>query len=148
MQQDTNTPTEVDLLNGITKGEWDYGYGDSSKAFGIYTKKMLDEGLFEHPICLISPIDKVNDTDKANARLIANAPLLAQDNKLLKEQVEKLQELERSFYMNICRAYNAGKENMSKCIQCYADNDNDNEAFKSSHDYFVGEFPTFKTNVQ
>lgn len=73
---------------------------------------------------------------------------MEQENKLLKDRVRVLEELERNFYMDICRAYNAGKENMSKCIQCYADNDNDNEAFKSSHDYFVGEFPTFKTNVQ
>ena len=53
-----------------TEGEWAYGYGYRSNAFGIFTKKMLDEGLEEHPICLISPTEKVNETDKANAARI------------------------------------------------------------------------------
>lgn len=55
---------------GFTKGEWVIGYGDDSHALGIFTKKMLDEGLNESPICLISPIDKISDTDKANAERI------------------------------------------------------------------------------
>lgn len=58
------------IINKRTAGQWEYGYGDNSKAFGIFTKKMLDEGLEEHPICLISPIELMNDTDKANAAFI------------------------------------------------------------------------------
>lgn len=61
------------ILDKRTKGEWDYGYGDNSKAFGIFTKKMLDEGLLEHPICLISPIETMNEVDKANAAFIVEA---------------------------------------------------------------------------
>lgn len=69
-----DTPPTKELSTvGYTQGEWDFGYGDSSGALGIYTKKMLDEGTMEHPICLISPIDKMNDTDKANAQRIVTA---------------------------------------------------------------------------
>jgi len=70
---------------------------------------------------------------------IASLPDIMREN-------EELKKLAASFYMDICRAYNAGKENIMMCIQEYADN-GERTAFKSSHDYFVSEFPAFKTNV-
>lgn len=69
-----------------------------------------------------------------------------QNAKLLSD-IKVLKELESNFYMAICRAYNAGKQNMADCIQAVADNDNDNSTFKDSHSYFTSEFPEFKTNV-
>lgn len=48
-------------------------------------------------------------------------------------------QIEKDFYMNICRAYNAGKDNMVRTIN--------GATFISSHTYFTGEFPEFKTNV-
>lgn len=67
------------MANEFIPGPWAAGYGTATHgswgpAFGVFTKKMLDEGLLESPICLISPIDQMNETDKANARLIAAAP--------------------------------------------------------------------------
>lgn len=59
-----------------TPGPWEIGYGDNSHSLGVFTKKMLDTGTAEPPICLVSPITLANDTDNANARLIAAAPEL------------------------------------------------------------------------
>lgn len=53
---------------------------------------------------------------------------------------ERLKQFEKAFYMNICRAYNAGKDNIINNLK----NEQD---FISSHAYFVNEFPDFKTNV-
>lgn len=131
----------------FTSGEWDFGYGDSSGALGIYTKKMLDEGLMEHPICLISPIDKMNDTDMANAKRIVQAvnnyDSLKKENELLQQRNK---ELENNFYMDICRAFNAGKQNQINISLAKGTSD-ENKMFISSHDYFLSEFPDFKTNV-
>jgi hypothetical protein len=71
----------------FTPGPWGIGYGNESNALGIYTANCLDNGAFESPVCLISPIDKVDETDMHNARLIASAP----------ELFEILQEMERQF---------------------------------------------------
>ena len=65
----------------------------------------------------------------------------------LKERVKQLEQLERSFYMDICRAYNAGKQCMSDQHEDARNGKEFNTRFVSSHNYFVGEFPTFKTNV-
>lgn len=54
----------------------------------------------------------------------------------LKEENDRLKAMERGFYMSICRAYNAGKQNMSDCLES-------KDNFVSSHDYFVKEFPTY-----
>jgi len=61
-------------LNEVrTQGIWSVGYGHASNSLGLFTKKMLDEGLSEHPICLVSPIETENETDKANAEYTALA---------------------------------------------------------------------------
>jgi len=74
----------------------------------------------------------------------------------LKEQLsalqvenERLKELESNFYMAICRAYNAGKQCMSNQHEDARNKGKDafNERFVSSHNYFIGEFPAFTTNV-
>ena len=65
----------------------------------------------------------------------------------LKERVKQLEQLECSFYMDICRAYNAGKQCMSNQHEDARNGKEFNTRFVSSHNYFVGEFPTFKTNV-
>lgn len=65
--------------NITTKDKWEVGYGDNSKALGVFTKEMLDKGLHESPICLISPIDKMTDTDLANAKAIALLPELLEN---------------------------------------------------------------------
>jgi len=74
---------------------------------------------------------------------------LKADNLKLLSDVKALKELESNFYMAICRAYNAGKQCMSN--QHEDARNKGKEAFSnrfiSSHDYFVGEFPEFKTNV-
>lgn len=102
-----------------------------------------------------------------NCKLVASAPQLKEDNEAMqheiarlkaayKEQItvreksekenEKLRSLESNFYMDICRAYNAGKENMAAQRLAKGTQD-DGKAFISSHDYFTNEFPEFKTNV-
>lgn len=60
---------------------------------------------------------------------------------------KRLMELEGSFYMNICRAYNAGKENALAMVAEGKKMGETSLEFKSSHDYFTTEFPEFKTNV-
>jgi hypothetical protein len=59
---------------------------------------------------------------------------------------KRLMELEGSFYMGICRAYNAGKQNMIN-VQLAKGSEDEGKLFLSSHDYFITEFPEFKTNV-
>ena len=72
---------------------------------------------------------------------------LQASNEALKERVKQLEQLECSFYMDICRAYNAGKQCMSNQHEDARNGKEFNTRFVSSHNYFVGEFPTFKTNV-
>jgi hypothetical protein len=68
--------------------------------------------------------------------------------KILKERIKVLEDLERSFYMNICRAYNAGKRNMNNQHQAAKNGDPGGESeFVSSNDYFISEFPEFTVNV-
>lgn len=80
-----------------TKGKWAYGYGGISNSLGIFTKKMLDEGFKESPICLISPTEKMNETDKANAAYIVKCvngyDTLLEENKRLKEALKGLYDL-------------------------------------------------------
>jgi hypothetical protein len=66
-------------------------------------------------------------------------PSLVRENKRLKE-------LEQSFYMAICRAYNAGKQNQINIVLAKGSPDED-KMFLSSHDYFKTEHPEFTTNV-
>lgn len=87
--------------SGITKGKWEVGYGDNSKALGVYTKEMLDKGLYESPICLISPIDKINDTDIANAAAIASLPNLIKENKRLSGLTYELFEALKQFIHSV-----------------------------------------------
>ncbi len=74
-----------------------------------------------------------------------------QENKIVKslnERIKELEKLERSFYVDICRAYNAGKQSMNDQHTAHKNGDaGGHSAFQSSHDYFIGEFPEFKTNV-
>lgn len=49
-------------------------------------------------------------------------------------------DLAKTFYIDICRAYNAGKQNQVDILT-------GDSSFVSSHDYFTKEFPAFKTNV-
>ena len=56
--------------------------------------------------------------------------------------LEELNKMKQSFYMDICRAYNAGKQNFSDCVKA-----GNQEPFIASHDYFISEFPKFNTNV-
>lgn len=72
------------------------------------------------------------------------AAKLKADNKLLREA---LQNREGSFYMDICRAYNAGKENAFAMVAENKKMGETSTTFKASHDYFIEEFPGFKTNV-
>lgn len=72
----------------------------------------------------------------------------------LKEQLsalvvenEKLKELESIFYMAICRAYNSGKQCMNNQHEDARNGKEFNTRFVSSHDYFIGEFHEFTTNV-
>jgi hypothetical protein len=82
----------------------------------------------------------------ANITKAANYDIVAKQRNELLEENERLKDLEKGFYMNICRAYNAGKQNM---INVYASKGSPDEGkmFLSSHEYFITEFPEFKTNV-
>lgn len=137
---------------GYTEGEWlvnELSLNES--AFEILTDSPNGQNMNGYIAYIKCDNYTVPGMAKANAELIANAPRLKQENKKLLEDNkllrEALQNMESSFYMDICRAYNAGKQNMSQCVQAYADNNNDNSAFKSSHDYFKSEFPEFTKNV-
>lgn len=107
---------EVDLLEGITQGEWMVSTNKRTK--NIYGQTSVDidtDGEFTGIISIWydSKIYKERKEAEANARLISQAPRLAKENKQLKEQVERLKKIEAGFYMNICRAYNAGKQSMN-----------------------------------
>ena len=65
----------------------------------------------------------------------------------LKEENERLKELERKFYLDICRAFNAGKRNAFAMVAEGKRQGEASEVFISSDEYFKGEFPEFTTNV-
>lgn len=66
----------------------------------------------------------------------------------LMEENKRLKELEHTFYMDICRAYNAGKQSMNAQHEAAKNGDpGGHTQFKSSHEYFVTEFPEFTVNV-
>lgn len=152
----------METLN-ITKGDWKI---QEASQINHVVYSLLDGNRID--ICCTYAGTVGKDQSEQNAKAIASLPALIKENeelksdwvKLLNDGVEakkeneslkkvnaELKELESRFYMAICRAYNAGKDNMSKCIQGYADNATDEGAFKSSHDYFLSEFPSFKTNI-
>lgn len=96
------------------------------------------------------------DTDSVlaeNASLKSKLESYSKDYGEMGDIVVKLQaeldEIKNSFYMDICRAYNAGKKCMNnqhedarnKGAEAFSDR------FVSSHDYFLSEFTEFKTNV-
>lgn len=88
--------------------------------------------------------DKYVEVANANAK---DALKLKAENEALRKQVEVLRALESNFYMDICRAYNAGKQSMNNQHQDAREGKEFNERFVSSHDYFINEFPEFTTNV-
>lgn len=67
--------------------------------------------------------------------------ILREQVKELKEENERLKTFERGFYLNICRAYNAGKQDGMDYIK------SNGEKFIPSDQYFKTEFPEFKINV-
>jgi len=89
-----------------------------------------------------------NELQKRFDGVYEKAEELQAENEQLKKQVEVLRALESGFYMNICRAYNAGKQSMNN--QHTAEKNGDpggHSQFISSHSYFTTEFPEFTTNV-
>lgn len=63
-------------------------------------------------------------------------------------EFEERDKLKNGFYMNICRAFNAGKQAMNDQHTAAKNGDpNGSSAFVSSHEYFTTEFPSFTTNV-
>lgn len=60
----------VDVI-GHTPGEWAVGKGHNH--YGVFTKNMLDNGLKESPICVISNIFNLTERDRANAARIVTA---------------------------------------------------------------------------
>jgi len=71
--KNNNKPLYQLLNEQRTQGEWDCGYGDTSKSYGIFRTEMLDKETMGNPICLVSPIEQIEDIDKANAQYIALA---------------------------------------------------------------------------
>lgn len=69
-----------------------------------------------------------------------------EDNWAKEKEMEYLRKLESGFYMAICRAYNAGKQNQIN-QQIAIGSPDEGKMFLSSHDYFITEFPGFKKNV-
>ena len=133
MNNDKRTTRELESSNReerFTPGEWE---AEKNHVVLKYA-----------PGIIIASCNTSRPAAEANARLIANAPKLFEENTRLKERIEVL---ERAFYMDICRAYNAGKQNAFEMVAEGKRNGESLEAFKSSHEYFIGEFPTFKTNV-
>ena len=66
----------------------------------------------------------------------------------MEAEINRLRKIESAFYMDICRAYNAGKQSMNNQHKAAANGDpGGHSVFKSSHDYFTEEFPNFKVNV-
>ncbi len=63
------------------------------------------------------------------------------------ELVKELEAFKNTFYLNVCRAYNAGKQNALEMVAENKEMGESLQSFKSSHDYFKTEFPEFKTNV-
>ena len=149
------TNTKQPDYSGITKGEWYvsdiiqndgfyiYSYNNQFKAIArVY--KSDDRPNAENDANII--VDAVNNQCKLineNEKLKAQCLIYAKDYNNLVGEVERLSkelsEIKNGFYMNICRAYNGGKENAFTMFS--------GTGFKSSHDYFLSEFPEFKTNV-
>ena len=100
---------------------------------------------FEKRQIVLSGINAGSYLDKEDFE--TNAKWIKDQFLNLKAENKTLKELERSFYMDICRAYNAGKENALAMVAEGLQMGERSDTFISSHDYFIGEFPTFKTNV-
>ena len=80
-----------------------------------------------------TPGNERQEIEKQSTQLIEE---LKQDWEEIKTRMKELEALEAGFYMAICRAYNAGKQNVI-----------DDAAFISSYEYFKSEFPGFTKNV-
>jgi len=74
----------MDLINQIlaetsTHEQWEVAYYHSTEmphtALAVWDSRVLDHEQGE-PICLISPVDKVNKRDLINAHLIAASPMM------------------------------------------------------------------------
>lgn len=88
MSQDTPVTKEVDLLEGITQGEWTVLKQRTVAENDGYVSPV---GIYGNNGCCLGFIwGNTLEESQSNALLIANAPKLAQENKLLKEQVERL----------------------------------------------------------
>lgn len=59
-----------------TPAPWKIGEAKTQKSLAIFQDKAQEDGKIYHAICLISPLDKVEEVDLANAKLIAAAPEL------------------------------------------------------------------------
>src|SRR5690348_17229839 len=96
-----------------TQGEWVIGYGHTSNCLGIFTKKMIDEGIKDNPICLITPIENMNETDKVNAEFICKAvneyDKLKEDNAVL---LNAFKELVSSYSMYVKKTEKFIRENI------------------------------------
>lgn len=123
------------MNNNITPGKWEITQA-SKNVITVSTQELTYLGR------ALVWVNAENIEAEANAQAIASLPDIMREN-------EELKKLAVSFYMDICRAYNAGKQCMNNQHQDAREKGKDsfNERFVSSHDYFVSEFPTFKTNV-
>jgi hypothetical protein len=125
------------MNTNITKGKWAI---QEAAPINHVVYSLLDGNRID--ICCTYAGTVGKEQSEANAQAIASLPDIMREN-------EELKKLAASFYMDICRAYNAGKKCMNNQHQDAREKGKDsfNERFVSSHDYFVSEFPTFKTNV-
>lgn len=60
-----------------TPGPWKTGFyrSDGKEQLAVWAES-IKEGEKGHPVCLVSPVEKMDERDEANARLIAAAPEL------------------------------------------------------------------------
>ena len=141
MNNDKRTTRELAI-------EWWFNLDDyTEKQFFIQKNNPNSRGI---PALLPSEIEEIflsehptqpEQTIKEQSKTIEE---LKEENKLLREA---LNEIKSTFYMNICRAYNAGKGNALEMVSEGKKMGESLISFQSSHDYFIGEFPEFKTNV-
>ena len=83
-----------------------------------------------------TPGNERQEIEKQSTQLIEELKQDWEEIKTRMKELEALEALEAGFYMAICRAYNAGKQNVI-----------DDAAFISSYEYFKSEFPGFTKNV-
>lgn len=127
------------ISDAVERVEWKFKL--TYKYFGDVDYLSLSDSHIEQIYLAQHP----HETKKEQGKEVIEG--LEDDRRFYVPLIKELEAMKRRFYMDICRAYNAGKLNAIEMVAEGKNNGGAPVSFQSSHQYFIGEFPEFKTNV-